>query len=76
MICPRCDTDKVEVMAKSPVGDVWEIYVCQTCWYSWRSTETPDKTDPKQYKASFKLNATDIPNMLVIPPIPPLKQGS
>ncbi len=75
MICPRCDSDTVEVMAKSPVGNVWEVYVCKTCWYSWRSTETPDKTDPKHYKASFKLKAADIHDMLMIPTIPPLKEG-
>lgn len=73
MICPRCDSDTVELMTKSPVGDVWEVYVCETCWYSWRSTETPDKTDPAKYKASFKIEVAKIPNMLVIPPIPPLK---
>ncbi|MDR3671283.1 MAG: non-oxidative hydroxyarylic acid decarboxylases subunit D [Holophaga sp.] len=73
MICPRCDTDKVEVLAKSPVGNVWELYICKTCTYSWRSTETPDKTDPAKYNHKFKIKAEEIPNMLVIPPVPPLK---
>lgn len=73
MICPRCDTEKVEIMAKSPVGDVWEMYICHTCTYSWRSTETPDKTDPKLYNKKFKIKAESIPNMLVIPAIAPLK---
>ena len=39
MKCPRCNADTVRVMTKSPVGDVWEVYVCDTCSYSWRSTE-------------------------------------
>lgn len=39
MKCPRCDAETVRVMTKSPVGDVWEVYVCDTCSYSWRSTE-------------------------------------
>ncbi len=73
MICPRCDSETVDLMAKAPVGDAWEVYICTTCHYSWRSTETPDKTDPKQYKASFKIKPANIPNMLVIPAIPPLK---
>jgi len=73
MICPRCDNDKVELMAKSPVGNVWEMYICTTCTYSWRSTETPDKTDPKLYSAKFKIKPASIPSMLVIPPVPPLK---
>lgn len=34
MKCPRCDADTVRVMTKSPVGDVWEVYVCDTCSYS------------------------------------------
>lgn len=73
MICPRCDTDKVELLVTSPVGNVWEMYVCNTCTYSWRSTETPDKTDPKLYSSKFKIKPESIPNMLVIPPVPPLK---
>ncbi|BDU71801.1 non-oxidative hydroxyarylic acid decarboxylases subunit D [Mesoterricola silvestris] len=73
MICPRCDTDKVEVMATSPVGHVWELYLCKTCTYSWRSTETPNKTDPKLYNHKFKIKPETIPSMLVIPPVPPLK---
>lgn len=73
MICPRCDTKEVELMVKSPVGDAWEVYLCKTCQYSWRSTETPDKTDPKLYAAKFKIKADKIPSLLVIPPIPPLK---
>jgi len=73
MICPRCDTDKVELMVKSPVGNVWEMYICKTCTYTWRSTETPDKTDPKIYNKKFKIKADAIDKMLVIPPIAPLK---
>ncbi len=30
MICPRCDTDKVELLVKSSVGNVWEMYICKT----------------------------------------------
>jgi protein-arginine kinase activator protein McsA len=73
MICPRCETDKVNLMVKSPVGNVWEIYICETCTYSWRSTESADKTDPKLYAQSFKIAPNEIPKLLVIPPIPPLK---
>ena len=34
MKCPRCGSETVRVMTKSPVGDVWEVYVCDTCYYS------------------------------------------
>jgi len=73
MICPRCDTDEVEVLVKSPVGNVWEMYVCHTCTYTWRSTESADKTDPARYSKKFKIKPEGIPSMLVIPPVPPLK---
>lgn len=74
MICPRCESETVELMTKSPIEGAWEVYICDTCTYSWRSTETPDKTDPKQYKASFKIKPASIPSMLVIPPVPPLRE--
>jgi protein-arginine kinase activator protein McsA len=74
MICPRCDTEDIEVVTKSPVGDVWEMYVCKTCWYSWRSTESADKTDPKKYNKKFKIKAENIDKMIVIPAIPPLRE--
>lgn len=67
MMCPRCDCDQVRVMVKSPVGNEWEVYVCEKCWYSWRSTEEINIL-PK-----FKLNDEKIEKMDMIPPIPPLK---
>jgi hypothetical protein len=53
-------------MVKSPVGDVWEVYVCETCWYSWRSTETPVIID------KFKLDPAKLGELGVIPAVPPL----
>ncbi|MDR3540623.1 MAG: non-oxidative hydroxyarylic acid decarboxylases subunit D [Desulfosporosinus sp.] len=67
MICPRCDSNRARVMVTSPVGNEWEVYVCEKCWFSWRSTEKI-KVNPK-----FKLNDQKIAEMLIIPPIPPLK---
>ncbi|PKQ38074.1 MAG: vanillic acid non-oxidative decarboxylation protein [Actinobacteria bacterium HGW-Actinobacteria-1] len=66
MKCPRCDSENTRTMVKSPVGDVWEVYVCEVCWYSWRSTENPVVL-PK-----FKLTEESIAALGVIPPIPPL----
>lgn len=68
MKCNRCGSDKVRKMVDSPVGKVWEVYVCDKCNFSWRSTETIDVL-PK-----FKLDDEKIANMQVIPPIPPLKK--
>ena len=66
MKCPRCDSENVRIMVKAPVDNAWEVYVCNTCFYSWRSTEKPVIHDV------FKIKPEDIPNLQVIPPVPPL----
>lgn len=66
MICPRCDKEHVRTMVKSPVGDVWEVYVCEDCYFSWRSTENIHVSE------KFKLNDEKLEAMGVIPPVPPL----
>lgn len=66
MICPRCDSNKVRKMVDSSVGKVWEVYLCEECFYSWRSTETINIHE------KFKLDKEKIPTMQVIPPVPPL----
>lgn len=68
MKCPRCESEKVRIMAKSPVGNAWEVYVCERCCYSWRSTEKITISEV------FKLDDQRIAKMSVIPPIPPLKK--
>jgi len=55
-------------MVTSPVGDVWEVYVCENCWYSWRSTESP------VILPAFRLTDELIANLGVIPPVPRLDQ--
>lgn len=68
MICPRCNHDEIKTIAKSPIGDVWEMYCCQKCWYSWRSTETVQILD------KFLLDDGKIAAMQSIPPVPPLNK--
>lgn len=68
MKCKRCGSEKVKKMVDSPVGNVWEVYVCENCYYSWRSTENIEIL-PK-----FLLDDEKIRTMQVIPPIPPLKK--
>ncbi len=74
MICPRCDSEKVHVLTESPVGNVWTVYICDQCFYSWRNTESEELTDPAKYSTKWKLNAEKIANLQVIPPVPPLKK--
>jgi protein-arginine kinase activator protein McsA len=69
MICPRCDSDQVKIVTKSPVGDVWEVYICESCWFSWRSTEKVEVQE------DFRLNEEKLRDMQVIPPVPPLKKA-
>lgn len=66
MKCPRCDHEHIEIIATSPVGNVWQVYECMDCFYSWRSTETPN------VHKKFKLTKEQIAGLQVIPPIPPL----
>jgi vanillate/4-hydroxybenzoate decarboxylase subunit D len=69
--CPRCDERRVRVLTTSPVARAWTMYTCDVCFYSWRSTEPPSVTDPATYPAAFKIIAAEIPDMPVVPTIPP-----
>ena len=68
MKCPRCDSENVRIMTKAPIDDAWEIYVCDKCCYSWRSTEKI------HIHEKFKLDDEKIADMQVIPPVPPLNE--
>jgi transposase-like protein len=72
MKCPRCDSQSVGMMATSPVGHAWEVYLCDTCQFSWRSTEGEHITDPEKYDQRFKLNPKEFDKLTQMPPIPPL----
>ncbi|KFZ38929.1 4-hydroxybenzoate decarboxylase [Shewanella mangrovi] len=72
MICPRCNDEHVEVLADSPVPDVWQVFQCQHCLYTWRSTEPLRRTSPEHYPEAFKMTQADIDNAPMVPSIPPL----
>jgi vanillate/4-hydroxybenzoate decarboxylase subunit D len=74
MICPRCDSNTADLLAKAPVDNAWEVYVCSTCNFTWRSTESEDIANPAKYDQRFKINPKAIPDMPVLPPIPKLKK--
>lgn len=75
MICPRCDSNTAEKLVDAPADKSWEIYICKTCWFSWRSTEDEAVTNPALYDKKFKLDPSAIDKLLAIPPIPPLKKN-
>ncbi len=72
MICPRCDSDAAELLVKAPVENAWEVYLCDACNFTWRSTESEEITDPARYDRRFKIDPLSIPDLPVIPPIPKL----
>jgi vanillate/4-hydroxybenzoate decarboxylase subunit D len=71
-ICPRCETDKTEVLTVSPVEGEWLVYRCPACFFAWRSTEPDTITDPRLYDSAFKFKPEDIPSFPVVPNVPPL----
>jgi hypothetical protein len=70
-VCPRCAAENVRILTTSPVPGRWEMYVCDTCVYSWRSTEPAYATDPAAYPAEFKIDIAEIATMAAIPTVPP-----
>ena len=72
MICPRCADEQIEVMAKSPVKDVWTVYQCQHCLYTWRDTEPLRRTSREHYPQAFRMTQKDIDDAPMVPSIPPL----
>ncbi len=69
MICPRCDSNAADLLVKAPVENAWEVYICGTCNFTWRSTECEDITNPAKYDRRFKIDPISIRNMPVIPPV-------
>ena len=72
MICPRCADEQIDVMAKSPVKDVWTVYQCQHCLYTWRDTEPLRRTSREHYPEAFRMTQKDIDDAPMVPSIPPL----
>jgi hypothetical protein len=73
MICPRCDSNTAEKLVDAPKDKSWEVYICRTCCFSWRSTEGELVTNPVLYDKRFKLDPSVLEELPAIPPVPPLK---
>jgi hypothetical protein len=50
------------------------VYGCNTCFYTWRSTEPEENVDPDKYPEVFRLNPTDFANLPEVPAIAPLRE--
>ncbi len=73
-ICPRCGSKTLDVVFSSPVKGVWDVYMCKTCNYTFRSTEPDYMTDRDKYDPTFKLDPNDLDNFPMMPAIPPLRK--
>lgn len=74
--CPRCRSGPIGVLGNSPVAGVWTIFGCSTCLYAWRSSEPEENVNPDKYPAAFRLRPEDLPNLKVVPPVPPRRSTS
>ena len=72
--CPRCRSTATIARGKSPVAGVWTIFGCTTCFYTWRSTELEENTNPDKYPKAFRLNPAQLATLPVAPIIPPLRR--
>lgn len=73
-ICPRCRSATAKVRSTSPIAGVWTVYGCDTCFYTWRSTEPAENTSPDLYPGIFRLKPDDIGTLPEVPAIPPLRR--
>ena len=72
MTCPRCRSSDTELMTRAPVADAWEVHLCPTCFYTWRSSEPESATDPELYDERFRLTPDEIARFAEFPPVPAL----
>jgi hypothetical protein len=68
--CPRCESKEASIVAKSPVKDAWEVYLCPVCIFTWRSIEPETTINPEKYNRAFKVNPADIPFSENVPALP------
>ena len=76
MMCIRCYENTAAKVATAPDGsNAWEVYYCEQCNFSWRSTEEPEVINPEKRDPYFQLKGVDLTKLMCPVPIPPLKQG-
>lgn len=52
MICPRCGDEHIELMATSPVPNVWTVHQCQHCLYTLAAHRAPAPHQPRALSRS------------------------
>jgi vanillate/4-hydroxybenzoate decarboxylase subunit D len=75
MICVRCLRETAGKVAEAPDGSgAWEVYYCERCNYSWRSTEEEQITVLEKRDPEFQLDQVDLETLSSPNPIPPLEK--
>jgi hypothetical protein len=46
------------------------VHTCATCYYTWRSTEAPQATDPDKFPPAFSIDPAAIASLSAVPSIP------
>ena len=64
MQCVRCLNDSASKVADAPDGSgAWEIYFCEKCRYSWRSSEEDYIVDIEKRNPKFRITNQDLERM-------------
>ncbi|GAB2752699.1 non-oxidative hydroxyarylic acid decarboxylases subunit D [Salinifilum aidingensis] len=71
-MCPRCAWEELHHLATSPVPDVWEVWQCARCLYTWRTTEPARRSTRAAYPERFRMTQADIDAAPEVPAVPPL----
>jgi vanillate/4-hydroxybenzoate decarboxylase subunit D len=75
MMCLRCLKDTASKVADAPDGSkAWEMFYCERCNYSWRSSEEPEITVLEKRDPEFQLGSLDLDSLQMLNPIPPLRK--
>lgn len=71
-MCPRCAAGGSRRLAVG-TGAVWEVRQCETCLYTWRTTEPARRTERASYPEEFKMTRADMDAAPEVPAVPPLR---
>jgi hypothetical protein len=50
------------------------VFGCDTCFYTWRSTEPVENTNPDSYPEVFRMKPEDLGKLPEVPAVPPRRQ--
>ncbi|MCL6477467.1 MAG: vanillic acid non-oxidative decarboxylation protein [Peptococcaceae bacterium] len=77
MKCLRCLKDTAAKIAEAPDGSrAWEVFYCERCNYSWRTTEEEEIINLEKRDKNWQLDDVDLDSLDSLVPIPPLANNS